>query len=253
MHPVKTIFTGISLLTGETIRLTRTHGLPLKILLIEDNQTIARQVGEFLSGHQWQIDFAHNARLGIQLALTQFYDVILLDLNLPDGDGLCVCDEIKSKTEVTPAILMLTARDSFEDKAAGFHRGADDYLTKPFDLRELVLRCEALARRQSLHQPRILTLGELQLDTRTKTAKRHNHSLELTNIGYRILEILVKCYPEPASRSYISHQLWGDEPPESDALKSHIYALRKSLDKSFDQPILKTVMNVGFKLELPVD
>jgi DNA-binding response OmpR family regulator len=227
--------------------------MPLKILLIEDNSTIARQVGEFLSGHQWQIDFAHNARLGIQLALTQFYDVILLDLNLPDGDGLAVCDEIKNKAEVIPAILMLTARDSFEDKAAGFRRGADDYLTKPFDLRELVLRCEALARRQSLHQPKILNVGGLQIDTRTKTAKRHDVSLELTSIGFRILEILIRCYPEPASRSYISHQLWGDNPPESDALKSHIYALRKSLDKTFGQAVLKTVMNVGFKLELPVD
>ena len=225
----------------------------MKILFIEDNHTIALQVGEFLSAHRWQVDFAHNARLGIQLALAQFYDVVLLDLNLPDADGLSVCDEIKSKSEVTPAILMLTARDSFEEKAAGFRRGADDYLTKPFDLRELVLRCEALARRQSLHQPKLLYFGELQLDLRTKTAKRNDISLELTSIGFRILEILVRCYPEPASRSYMVYQLWGDEPPESDALKSHIYALRKALDKSLGQPILKTVMNVGFKLELPVD
>lgn len=225
----------------------------MKILLIEDNHTIALQVGEFLAGHQWEVDFAHHARLGIQLALAQFYDVVLLDLNLPDADGLSVCDEIKNKCEVTPAILMLTARDSFEEKAAGFHHGADDYLTKPFDLRELVLRCEALARRQSLHQPKLLYFGELQLDLRTKTAKRDDISLELTSIGFRILEILVRCYPEPASRSYMVYQLWGDEPPESDALKSHIYALRKALDKSLGQPILKTVMNVGFKLELPVD
>lgn len=225
----------------------------MNILFIEDNHTIALQVGEFLSAHQWQVDFAHNARLGVQLALAQFYDVVLLDLNLPDADGLSVCDEIKSQCEVTPAILMLTARDSFEDKAAGFRRGADDYLTKPFDLRELVLRCEALARRQSLHQPKVLHFGELQLDLRTKTAKRNDISLELTSIGFRILEMLVRCYPQPASRSYMVYQLWGDEPPESDALKSHIYALRKALDKSFGQPILITVMNVGFKLERPVD
>lgn len=223
----------------------------MKILLIEDNQTIARQVGEFLAGHRWQVDFAYNARLGIELALEQIYDVILLDLNLPDLDGLAVCEQIKGNTEVTPPILMLTARDSFEDKAAGFRRGADDYLTKPFDLRELVLRCEALARRQALHRPKILTLGELELDTRTKTATRRNIPLELTSVGFRILELLVNCYPEPATRSYIAHQIWGDNPPESDALKSHIYALRKTLDKPFAQPMLKTVMNAGFKLELP--
>lgn len=223
----------------------------MKILLIEDNQTIARQVVEFLSVHHWQVDFAHNAYLGMQLALEQIYDVILLDLNLPDLDGLAVCEQIKGNAEVTPPILMLTARDSFEDKAAGFRRGADDYLTKPFDLRELVLRCEALARRQTLHQSKKLTLGELELDTRTKTATRQKIPLELTAIGFLILELLVKSYPEPSSRSYISHQLWGDNPPESDALKSHIYALRKALDKNFAYPMLKTVMNAGFKLELP--
>lgn len=223
----------------------------MKVLFIEDNDTIARQVGEFLANHRWDVDFAHNARLGIELALAHFYDVILLDLNLPDLDGLAVCEQIKAHTEVTPPILILTARDSFESKAAGFRRGADDYLTKPFDLRELVLRCEALARRHSLHQPKTLTLGDLELDLRTKTATRQKIPLELTSVGFRVLELLVKCHPEPASRSYITHQLWGENPPESDALKSHIYALRKALDKPFAYPMLKTVMNAGFKLELP--
>ncbi len=223
----------------------------MKVLFIEDNDTIARQVGEFLANHRWNVDFAHNARLGIELALAHFYDVILLDLNLPDLDGLAVCEQIKAHTEVTPPILILTARDSFESKAAGFRHGADDYLTKPFDLRELVLRCEALARRHSLHQPKTLTLGDLELDLRTKTATRQKIPLELTSVGFRVLELLVKCYPEPASRSYITHQLWGENPPESDALKSHIYALRKALDKPFSYSMVKTVMNAGFKLELP--
>ena len=223
----------------------------MQVLFIEDNDTIARQVGEFLANHHWSVDFAHNARLGIGLALAHFYDVILLDLNLPDLDGLAVCEQIKAHAEVTPPILILTARDSFESKAAGFRHGADDYLTKPFDLRELVLRCEALARRHALHQPKNLTLGELELDLRTKTATRQKIPLELTSVGFRVLELLVKCYPEPASRSYIIHQLWGENPPESDALKSHIYALRKALDKPFAHPMLKTVMNAGFKLEVP--
>ena len=223
----------------------------MKVLFIEDNDTIARQVGEFLANHRWNVDFAHNARLGIELALAHFYDVILLDLNLPDLDGLAVCEQIKAHTEVTPPILILTARDSFESKAAGFRHGADDYLTKPFDLRELVLRCEALARRHALHQPKTLTLGDLELDLRTKTATRQKIPLELTSVGFRVLELLVKCYPEPASRSYITHQLWGENPPESDALKSHIYALRQALDKPFAYSMIKTVMNAGFKLELP--
>lgn len=124
-------------------------------------------------------------------------------------------------------------------------------MTKPFDLRELVLRCEALARRQSLHKSKTLTLGELTLDIKAKTAMNQGASLDLTSIGFRILELLVNCYPEPVSRAYISYQLWGDEPPESDALKSHIYILRKSLTQAFGKPMIKTVLNVGYKLEQP--
>ena len=223
----------------------------MKILLVEDNSTIARQIGEFLEGHRWQVDFAHDARLGIQLALDNMYDLVLLDLNLPDLDGLAVCEAIKSGAVVTPPILMLTARDSFEDKAKGFGCGADDYVTKPFDLRELALRCQALARRQNLHHPKLIQLGDLQLDIKARTASRQGVPLELTNIGFRILEMLVKSYPSPASRTYLTHQLWGDDLPESDALKSHVYALRRALDKPFDYPMLKTVMNLGYKLELP--
>lgn len=219
----------------------------MKILLIEDNPTIARQLGEFLAAHQWQVDFAQNAALGIQLSLEQIYDVILLDLNLPDKDGLIVCEEIKQKSDVVPPILILTARDSFEDKASGFYRGADDYLTKPFDLRELVLRCEALARRNQLHQPKIIKLGDLVLDSKNKIAWKQSTQLELTGIGFQILELLVKSYPDATSRSYLTHQLWGDDPPDSDALKSHIYMLRKALGQS----LIKTVMNLGYKLELP--
>lgn len=222
----------------------------MKILLIEDNPTIANQVLEFLSGHRWHVDYAHNGELGIELALTQIFDVILLDLNLPDIDGLKVCKEIKQNAEVTPPILMVTARDRFEDKSAGFHRGADDYLTKPFDLRELVLRCEALKRRGDLHQSRILEIGELVLNLTTKTASRAGEELVLTNVGFELLCVLAQHYPKPVSRSFISHKLWSDTPPDSDALKSHIYSLRRALDKPFEYPMLKTVMNLGYQLEV---
>ncbi len=222
----------------------------MKILLIEDNPTIAKQVLEFLSGHRWQVDYAHNGELGIELALTQIFDVILLDLNLPDIDGLKVCKEIKQNAEVTPPILMVTARDRFEDKSAGFHQGADDYLTKPFDLRELVLRCEALKRRGDLHQSRILEVGELVLNLTTKTASRAGEELVLTNVGFELLCVLAQHYPKPVSRSFISHKLWSDTPPDSDALKSHIYSLRRALDKPFEYPMLKTVMNLGYQLEV---
>ena len=222
----------------------------MKILLIEDNSRIAKQVIEFLTGHKWQVDYAHNGELGVKLAIEQIFDVILLDLNLPDIDGLEVCEQIKQQAPVTPAILMLTARDSFTDKSAGFHQGADDYLTKPFDLRELALRCEALTRRQALHQVQELQVGELYLNLTTKTAKRGNTELTLTSIGFQLLSLLAQNYPKPVSKSLIVHKLWEDSPPDSDPLKSHIYSLRRALDKPFEQPMLKTVLNLGYQLEV---
>ncbi|WP_308363924.1 MULTISPECIES: response regulator transcription factor [unclassified Microbulbifer] len=223
--------------------------IPLKILLIEDNPTIARQVGEFLQAHGWQLDFAHNGRLGIGLALEQIYDLVILDLNLPDIDGLDVCRQIREGAQVNIPVLMLTARDAFADKAQGFNTGADDYLTKPFDPRELALRCRALARRNQLHRSNRICIGELTIRHREQFAHRAGRPLKLTATGFRILIILARAYPEAVSRSAITHQLWGDNPPETDALKSHIYSLRQSLDKPFATPMLKTITNVGYQLE----
>ena len=222
----------------------------MKILLIEDNQAIAQQVVEFLSGHKWQLDYAHTGSMGIELALNQIFDVILLDLNLPDIDGLQVCQTIKEQAEVTPPILMLTARDSFEDKSAGFHLGADDYLTKPFDLRELALRCQALARRFELHNSQTLEVGELLIDLSSKVVKRQQQEITLTSVGFQILTLLAQHHPKPVPRSVLIHKLWSDSPPDSDALKSHIYSLRRALDKPFDYPMLKTVLNLGYQLEV---
>ena len=219
-------------------------------MLVEDNQAIAKQVVEFLSGHNWSVDYAHNGEMGIALALEQIFDVILLDLNLPDIDGLQVCETIKQSAKVIPPILMLTARDSFEDKSAGFGTGADDYLTKPFDLRELALRCKALARRVELHNKQELTIGELSIDLVSNTATRKGEELQLTSIGFQLLVILAQHYPKPVPRSVISHKLWSDSPPDSDALKSHIYSLRRTLDKPFAYPMLKTILNLGYQLEV---
>lgn len=226
----------------------------MKILLVEDNQTIAKQLVEFLSAQQWQIDYAPTGKLAMVLARNNIYDLVLLDLNLPDIDGLEVCQALKAHSEKIPAILMLTARDSFDDKAAGFGFGADDYLTKPFDLRELALRCQALSRRRQLHQENMVTLSDnhthLMINITEKTAFRNDNKLKLTTVGFTILNLLVQQHPKPISRNLLTHELWGDSPPESDALKSHIYSLRQALDKPFEKAILSTVMNVGYKLSL---
>ncbi|HEY7883441.1 MAG TPA: response regulator transcription factor [Cellvibrionaceae bacterium] len=225
----------------------------LSLLLIEDNLAIARQLGEFFNGLDWQLEHAASGQQGLSLALANIYDVVLLDLNLPDMDGIDVCRKIKQGATVDLPILMLTARDTFANKAQGFGEGADDYLVKPYDLRELSLRCEALARRRQLHSHHLITIGELTIDRRKREATRQGQPLPLTRIGFEILRALAEAYPQTLSRSQLIAQIWQQDPPDSDALRSHIYSLRNTLDKPFDKPMLKTVVNVGFRLEADAD
>ena len=222
----------------------------LSILLIEDNLTIAKQLAEFFKGHGWALDYADNGELGIQLALSHIFDVIVLDLNLPDIDGIEVCQQIKQQAEVNPPILMLTARDAFEHKAEGYGVGADDYVTKPFEFRELALRCQALARRHNLHKSHRIEIGDLVIEQNSLTAERAGEALKLTNIGFKILLTLAQAYPQAVSRSNLIHKVWGNIPPDSDALRTHIYSLRSALDKPFKTKMLTTITNVGYKLEL---
>ncbi|WP_100644697.1 response regulator transcription factor [Alteromonas facilis] len=221
----------------------------LSVLLIEDNLALAKQVCQFLEGLKWQVDFADTGKQGIDLALSQHFDVIILDLNLPDRDGLTVCQQIKQQqTRVVP-ILMLTARDAFEDKAKGFATGTDDYLTKPCDLRELAMRCEALARRPDLHTDKVLEKGALCLDSRAFSVTLNRTPIKVTRIGFKLLHKLLDAYPYPVARSDLITHVWGNEPPESNALKSHLYALRKALESASEQPMLKTISNIGYQLQ----
>lgn len=224
----------------------------LSILLVEDHPTIARQIVEFLEGLKWQTDHAGTGALAIDLVTRAYYDVVLLDLNLPDIDGLDVCRMIKERAPRNVPVLMLTARDAFEDKARGFKEGADDYLTKPFDLRELALRCEALARRKQLHISSEMCVGPLTMLLRENRTLYQGASVTLTLVGFRILLMLCKAYPHAISRSALMHELWGDNPPDSDALKSHIYALRKQLELASAQKMIVTIPHLGYRLELPV-
>ncbi|MBC3910975.1 response regulator transcription factor [Undibacterium umbellatum] len=222
----------------------------LKILVVEDNLTIARQVTAFLEGLSWSCDFAHEGKLAVHLAQENVYDVVLLDLNLPDMDGLEVCRQMKATAVCNMPVLMLTARDAFEDKASGFAGGADDYLTKPFDLRELALRCQALARRQQLHINKQINLGPLLLLPREMQASYQGQALGLTQIGFKILLMLVQQYPRAVSRSVLLQAIWGDAIPESDALKSHIYSLRKQLEGVSGRKMLATIHQIGYQLQL---
>ncbi len=227
-----------------------TQSQSLHILLIEDEHNIASNIGDFMSVKGHICDFAYHGEMGLQLALDNYYDLIILDLNLPGLDGLEICRQLREKSERHIPILMLTARDSLDDKVTGFSTGADDYLTKPFQLQELEVRCFALSRRHLLQTLHTLTLGPLTIDRKRKNAARNGKVLELHSKGLQILTILAEAYPQVVSRSQLTQQLWGDEPTESDAMRSHIYQLRSAVDKPFSYPIIKTVHGVGFVLDI---
>ncbi|MEW6982220.1 response regulator transcription factor [Colwelliaceae bacterium 6471] len=224
--------------------------ISLNVLLVEDQLSIAQNIADYMEEKGHVFDFASNGREGLDLALAHYYDLIILDLNLPVIDGLEVCKQLRAQANRHIPILMLTARDSITDKVTGFSVGADDYLTKPFSLQELEVRCIALSRRHLLQTDNVLTIGPLSLDRNRKQASRNGQLLDLHAMSFRILTVLAEAYPQVVSRSVLSQKIWGDQPTESDAMRSHIYQLRNVLDKPFDVPILKTVHGVGFTLDI---
>ncbi len=220
----------------------------LDILLIEDNDSLSENIAEFLEGRGHRVDFAYDGRAGLATALATSFDAVILDLSLPRLDGLRVCQEIRGRANRHVPILMLTARDTLDDKLQGFDCGADDYLTKPFELAELAARCEALSKRHQVGTNHLIEIGSLRLDRREKEAAREDKFLRLTPITFQILRTLAEAYPAAVSRHELMRQLWGEDPPDSDSLRSHVHLLRNVLDKPFEQPMLETVHGVGFKL-----
>jgi DNA-binding response OmpR family regulator len=222
----------------------------LYILVVEDQQSIAQNIADYLEDKGHVLDFATQGDQGLELALANHYDLVILDLNLPVMDGLEVCKQLRERANHHIPIIMLTARDSINDKISGFTLGADDYLTKPFSLEELEVRCFALSRRHLLQTDHTLTFDKLIIDRKKQQVTRAGVPLDLNSMGYRILLILAETYPQVVSRSKLSQKLWGDEPTESDALRSHIYQLRNTLDKPFDYPMIKTMHGIGFLLNV---
>ncbi|NQZ23238.1 MAG: response regulator transcription factor [Colwellia sp.] len=225
----------------------------LYILVVEDQQCIAQNIASYMEYKGHVLDFAERGDQGLALALTNHYDLVILDLNLPVMDGLEVCKQLREQASYHVPIIMLTARDSIDDKISGFTTGADDYLTKPFSLEELEVRCFALSRRHLLQTKDTLTFDQLIIDRKRQQLTRSGKKLELHSMGYRIILILAEAYPQVVSRSKLSQKLWGDEPTESDALRSHIYQLRNMLDKPFDYPMIKTLHGIGFVLNVKND
>ncbi len=222
---------------------------PGLILLVEDNRGIAEMVGEFLERRGFSVDYASDGVTGLHLAVTNSYDVIVLDLMLPGLDGIEVCRKLRHDAKRATPVLMLTARDTLDDKLVGLDAGADDYLVKPFEIRELEARVRALIRRDRRQvSTEVLRVADLVLDTATLRATRAGRDLLLSPIGIRLLTILMRESPRVVSRRDIEREVWGDLLPDSDTLRSHLYNLRKVIDKPFDKPLLHTIHSAGYRL-----
>lgn len=222
----------------------------MRLLIIEDNQDLSAELAGFFEMQGDTIDTAGDGLTGLHLAVVNDYDAIVLDLTLPGMDGLELCRRLRQDAGNWLPILMLTARDTLEDRIKGFEQGADDYLVKPFSLKELKLRLTALARRSvGIHQSAALQIADLTLIPETREVKRGDKSIELTAIEFQILEMLMRQSPRVVTRQNLEYCIWGDTPPEGEALRVHIHHLRNAIDKPFASPLLHTIRGVGYQLK----
>lgn len=220
----------------------------MRILVIEDNHDIAENICDYLDSQEHITDYAADGLVGLHLAVTGDFDAIVLDVMMPGIDGLEVCKKIRESSISQPIILMLTALDTLQDKLSGFDVGADDYLVKPFALEELYVRLKSLVTRSKRGHNSRLKVGPLVMDIGTMTVERDDVPIKLNRITFKILKTLMEAYPNVTSRQGLEFSVWGDEPPGSDALRSHIYTLRNKMDKDFAFPMIHTIHGIGFKL-----
>ena len=220
-----------------------------RVLIIEDHRDIAEMLYDYFERRDYALDYASDGRMGFNLANQNEYDIILLDLMLPEMDGIDVCRKLREDCKNYTPILMMTARDTLQDKVKGLDMGADDYLVKPFEILELEARIKALMRRKGqISQQEVLEVGELKLDTGTLEVVRGDTPIYLSPIGLKILTILMKESPKVVSRNQLEHEIWGDILPDSDTLRSHMYNLRKQIDKPFKTPLLQTIQSRGYRI-----
>ena len=219
------------------------------LLLIEDHRDIAEMIAEYFELRGYTVDHAADGVTGLHLAVSNRYDVIVADVMMPRIDGITLCRKLREDARLDTPLLMLTARDTIDDKLAGLDAGADDYLVKPFEIRELEARIRTLLRRHRGVPGRdTLRVGDLSLDTATLTVTRAGTSIKLMPIGIKLLTILMRASPKVVSRQQLEHEVWGDLLPDSDTLRSHLYALRRAIDKPFGRSLLHTLPGLGYRI-----
>ncbi len=220
----------------------------MKILLVEDHADIAGVIFDYfeLLGHT--MDHALSGTQALNLVEDNHYDVVILDVMLPKMDGMTVCKKLRENGVDTP-VLMLTAMGEREDILSGFDHGADDYLVKPFDLKILEARVSALNRRRTGQvSVRELVFGELRLSLTSHVAVRRECQLTLNPSLFTVLKLLMARAPQVVTKEELITALWGDDEPEGNVLRSHVYQLRNLIDKPFEYGYIRTVPKIGYQL-----
>lgn len=220
-----------------------------RLLIIEDNPELVANLYEFFEPLGYVLDDARDGPTGLHLAMRNDYDAIVLDLMLPRMDGMTLCSKLRLEFQNPVPILMLTARDLVEDRVQGLALGADDYLVKPFSLKELDARIQALVRRAQGRQVQgTLVWDDLKVDTRAPQAWRQSQLINLTPTTHKLLLSLIRAAPDVVKKHELEYVIWGDEPPDSGALRTHIHDLRQRVDKNFTSTLIETVHGIGLRL-----
>lgn len=220
----------------------------IRMLIVEDHIALAENLFEYFDQERYILDFAPDGLTALHLLAVNQYDVIVLDVMLPGVSGFEVCRRIRSELSCTTPVIMMTAKDQIQDKEQGFTQGADDYLVKPFNLRELELRVQALTRRKHTGNS-ILRAEDISFDTGTlKVTVEGQPPLTLTGSAARILEVLLRAYPNFVSYEQLQDRVWHQRETDLNAMRTQVYLLRKQLQQQFGEPLIKTVHGRGYRL-----
>jgi len=224
----------------------------MRILLVDDEAEMVAALSRILSREGYTVEVAYDGDRGCQLATQSTYDLLILDWMLPQRSGLEICQQVRSLGAMTP-VLFLTAKDTIDDRVQGLDAGADDYLVKPFELRELLARVRALLRRPATLEshPRSLKVGDLELDRANQRAYRAHQEIELSDKEAQLLAYLMRYPNQLLTHDQIQHHLWGDgAQPTSNALAAQMRLLRRKIEIPGEPPLISTVYGKGYRLSL---
>lgn len=222
----------------------------MRVLLVEDDIVIAEQIARTLERERYKVDVIRDGVEAEARGLDTGYNLIILDVMLPRRDGWTICSNLR-RAKVTTPILMLTARDSIEDRIKGLEGGADDYLPKPFDTRELMARMKALQRRDQIHRTGVIEIADLEIDTGARSVTRSGQLIKLTRREYDLLEALARNEGRTLTREAILERVWNNEESQLNTVNFHVASLRKKVDADFEPKLIQTVHGIGYVLRRP--